>query len=88
MKEKFPKATNFEIETQDPENFQTLMERNLHKVFDVAMGKLMNQPEFYYLETIDDSVLIRKRADNSIVYQTGNPVEIKVLKKIGIERSR
>ncbi len=59
---------------------------NLKSVFKDALAKLINEPNLYYLESDKDNkfAIVRKRADDSSIYETGDPTEIGTLRTVGV----
>jgi len=81
------------IESQKPEELWDKLldkdsEENLGYVFQDVLYRLVNRPDLYYLETDNKNLfaIVRKRSDDSMIYETGIPDEIETLKQVGISK--
>lgn len=79
------------IETQSTQEvanrvFDPKSEEGVNEAFKVALGQLA-QPDLFYLEVDAKNThcIVKRRADNSVVYFTDVPPEIITLRKIGLE---
>ena len=82
-----------EIETQKPEELWDKFDdldspENVVHAFKDALSKLVNEPNLYYLETDDKKMfaIVRKRVDDSMIYETDVPSEVEGLKEVGVEK--
>ena len=54
---------------------------NLEGVFDDVLHKISFEPDLYFLESTETGASVKKRSDNSIIYFTKAPDEIRTLIK-------
>ena len=61
-------------------------EEDLVYVFDNILRKIMNESNLYYIKHLNKTVIVIQRTDNKVIYETGDPAEIEILLKVGVEK--